>query len=270
MNVKEIKASSIISKSNLPGIDYVINPYVGCSHACVYCYARFMKRFTGHSEDWGKFVDIKTNAPELIPDNTRKYYGKSFFMSSVTDPYSALEKKYELTRKILKKLISYQPKLKIQSKSSLIVRDIDVLKQFNNCEAGFSITTLDDNLRKEIEPFTSTVEAKIKALEELKIAGIRTYVFIGPIIPYVTDWKAIIENTKHCTDSYLFENLNIAGTVWHSVKKWLNEYHPYLVNNFEDAYSTKSVYWDHMESEINQFCKKNNIDYIIGFHHGKK
>lgn len=139
MKLNEIKASSIITKSNLPDADYVINPYVGCMHSCIYCYARFMKRFTGHTENWGEFVDAKINASELIPEKTSKYKGKSIFLSSVTDPYLSFERKYQLTRKVLKKLISLEPNLGIQTKSDLIVRDIDLLKQFKYCEAGLTI-----------------------------------------------------------------------------------------------------------------------------------
>ncbi len=221
MITKKITAKSIITKSNLPAADYVINPYTGCSHSCIYCYARFMKRFTGHDEEWGKFVDIKINAPELIPAKTTKYKGKSFFLSSITDPYIPLEKKYELTRGVLEKLIPLQPNIGIQTKSNLIVRDIDLLKKFTECEAGLTITTLDDNIRKKIEPFTSSIQNRIEALMKLKEAGIKTYVFIGPILPLLTDWKSIINKTKKYTDYYMFENLNIHGSITSDIKKFL-------------------------------------------------
>lgn len=167
----------------------MINPYVGCMHRCFYCYARFMKRFTNHKEEWGDFVDVKINAPELVPEKTQKYKGKEIFLSSVTDAYHPLEKKYKLTRQILQKLIPLEPDLCIQTKSDLVLRDIDLIKQFESRRVGFTITTLDDDLRREIEPFASAVENRIKALEKLKENGIPTYVFIGPILPFLTDWK---------------------------------------------------------------------------------
>jgi len=269
MKIKEIQASSIITKSNLPDTDYVINPYVGCAHSCIYCYARFIKRFTGHAEEWGKFVDVKINAPDLIPAKTTKYKGKSIFLASVTDAYLPLEKKYQLTRKILKKLIPLQPDLGVQTKSDLVLRDIDLLKQFKNCEVGFTITTLDDNLRKEIEPFTSPVKNRITALEKLKRAKIKTYVFIGPILPFLTDWKKIILETKHCSDFYMFENLNVAGSICGSVKNWLKNKHTYLLKEYERICFSKSDYWDKIEEEIKQFCKKEKVNYKIYFHHGK-
>jgi DNA repair photolyase len=128
LKLNEIQATSIITKSNLPDADFVINPYVGCLHACIYCYARFMKRFTGHTEPWGKFVDVKINAPDLIPTKSTRYQGKSIFLSSVTDPYLPLERKYQLTRKILEKLLPLEPNLGIQTKSDLILRDLDLIK----------------------------------------------------------------------------------------------------------------------------------------------
>ena len=267
MKIREVKAKSIITRSNLPDADYVINPYIGCVHMCLYCYARFMKRFTGHKEPWGRFVDVKINAADLIPEKTSKHQGKSIFMSSVTDPYNPLERKYGLTRRILKKLIPLQPDLGIQTKSDLVLRDIDLLGQFKNCDVGLTITTLDDSIRKEIEPAASSVKKRIKALEKIKNAGISTYVFIGPILPSVTDWKEIVCRTKDFTDLYMFENLNIAGTVWDSVKKWLGEKHRDLLEEYRCIYFTKNSYWDKVKSEIEKFCSKEEVDFKIYFHH---
>jgi len=269
MTIKEIRASSIITKSNLPEADYVINPYVGCMHGCIYCYARFMKRFTGHLEPWGDFVDVKINACELIPEKTSRYKNRSIFLSSVTDPYLSVERRYELTRKILKKLIPLEPNLGIQTKSDLIVRDIDLLKQFNVCEAGLTITTIDDAVRKEVEPYTASIEGRIAALKKLKEAGLKTYVFIGPILPYLTDWQEIINKTSGYADFYMLENLNIKGGIWEDIKQWLIEKHPELLKEYENIYFTKNNYWDMVEKEIGQFAKENKIDCRSYFHHGK-
>ncbi|MFA6422108.1 MAG: radical SAM protein [Candidatus Buchananbacteria bacterium] len=269
MKINEIQAASIITKSQLPDADYVINPYVGCMHSCIYCYARFMKRFSGHNEEWGDFVDAKINAPDLIPAKTNKYKGKSIFISSVTDPYLSLERKYKLTRQILEKLIPLQPKLGILTKSDLIVRDIDLLKQFKNCEVGLTITTIDDDIRKEVEPFTSSIENRINALKELSKSGLRSYVFIGPIFPYLTDWKKIILKTKKYANFYMFENLNVSGSVWKSIKSWLEVKHPELMGKYETIYFAKNSYWDEVENEIKKFCKEQKVKYKIFFHHKK-
>src|SRR4030042_4406269 len=269
MKIREVKAKSIITRSNLPGTDYVINPYTGCIHSCLYCYARFMKRFSGHTESWGKFIGVKINGPDLVPEGTLKYEGKTVFMSSVTDPYNPLERKYKLTRRILEKLIPLQPDLGIQTKSDLVLRDIDLLRQFKNCQVGMTITTMNDTLRKEIEPFTSSVQKKIEALGKLKEAGINTYVFIGPILPFFTEWKEIVCGTKNFADSYMFENLNITGTIWSQVKNWLKKRHPDLLREYERIYFTKNNYWDKVEAEIKKFCREQKVDFKIYFHHGK-
>ena len=126
MLVKEIKANDYLTKSNLPASDYVINPYIGCTHGCKYCYASFMKRFTGHKEDWGDFVDIKLCNKKI---NLNKISKKSVFLSSVTDCYNQLEEKYKLTRHILEQLVNSDCYLSISTKSKLILRDIDILKK---------------------------------------------------------------------------------------------------------------------------------------------
>jgi len=270
MKIREIKAKSIITRSNLPDADYVINPYVGCVHSCLYCYARFMKKFTGHKEPWGRFIDIKVNAPDLIPVGSLKYRGKSILLSSVTDPYNPFEKKYQLTRRILEKLIPLKPKLDVQTKSDLILRDVDLLKRFRSCRAGLTVTTLDDNLRKEIEPSTSSIQKRIKALKKLKEAEVKTYVFVGPILPFFTDWKKIVLSTKEFAGLYMFENLNIVGTVWNPVKNWLKEKYPDLLKEYERIYFTKCGYWDKVESEVEKFCREQKVDFKIYFHHGNK
>jgi len=267
IKIREIKAKSIISKSNLPGADYVINPYTGCIHSCLYCYARFMKRFTEHTEPWGKFIDAKINGPDLIPENTSKYKGKTIFMSSVTDPYNPLEGKYRLTRRILEKLIPLQPELGILTKSNLVLRDVDLLVKFKSCDVGITITTTNDTLRREIEPSTSSIQKRIEALQKLKEAGIETYVFIGPILPFFTDWKEIILETKKFSGSYLFENLNIKGTVWGCIRRWLTDKHQNLLPEYERIYFTKSGYWDNVEKDIEEFCREQKLEFEIYFHH---
>lgn len=228
-----------------------------------------MKRFTGHNEPWGDFIDVKINAPDLIPEKSEKYKNKNIFISSVTDPYLFLEKKYEITRKILEKLIYLKPNLSIQTKSNLILRDIDLLKKFENCEVGLTITSLDEKISKEIEPFASLPEQRIETLQKLKNENLKTYVFVGPIIPFITDWKNIILKTKDFTDFYMFENLNISGGNWNSIKNWIEKYHSNLFNKFQEIYFTENNYWNNLEKEIEYFCEEKNIDYKNYFHHDK-
>jgi len=165
MKITEIKAKSIIVKSNLPEGDYVINPYTGCQHGCKYCYARFMKRFTGHEEPWGDFIDVKINAADLIPTNTDKYKNKTLTFGSVTDCYQPIEARYKLMRKILKKLVPLQPHIDILTKSDLVTRDIDLLKQFDNCIVALSTCAMTENLRKQLEPLAPPTKRRLAALK---------------------------------------------------------------------------------------------------------
>src|SRR5512136_3489869 len=124
MVVREICARSILSKSQV--FDYVVNPYVGCQHSCIYCYARFMKRFTGHKEPWGEFVDVKINAPDLLRCEIEKKKRGRVWVSGVCDPYQPLEATYRLTRQCLEILAHNNWPVIIQTRSPLVLRDIDI------------------------------------------------------------------------------------------------------------------------------------------------
>jgi len=145
---KEVNVKSYITKSNLPTSDFVINPYIGCSHACKYCYACFMKRFTGHTEAWGAFIDIK-NCDK--PVDIKKLAGKTVFLSSVTDCYNKFEKKYRITRKILEQLVFADCEIGISTKSKLILRDVDLLRQYKNLKVSMSINTLDEKFKDDMD-----------------------------------------------------------------------------------------------------------------------
>ena len=166
MKINFREAKSIITKSNIPSIDYVINPYTGCQHGCVYCYAEFMIRFTGHKgEKWGDFLDIKTfNLNQLKPN---KYDGKTILLSSVTDPYLPLEKKYQNTRKILEKLVGTKAEISVLTKSKLVVRDIDLFKKFENIKIGVSISTLNEEFSRIIERSASKPMDRLEAIKKI-------------------------------------------------------------------------------------------------------
>lgn len=141
MIIKEIETKNVITKSNLPVCEYSVNPYVGCTHACKYCYASFMKRFTNHPEPWGEFLDVK-HWDKI--KNPKKYAGKELFIGSVTDPYNPQEEIYGRTRALLTELQGSGAKLSIATKSDLILRDLDLIKTFPDARVSWSINTLDE------------------------------------------------------------------------------------------------------------------------------
>ena len=115
----------------------------------------------------------------------------------------------------------------------------------------------------------ASVEKRLRALKSLHDAGLFTYVFIGPIMPYVTDWKGIIEATCSHVDEYVFENLNIKGSVWQDISKWLKQKHPELYDKYYEIYFGDSDYWEMEEKRIGHFCKEKGINNRIYFHHGQ-
>ena len=181
MIVREIEARSILSKSKI--YDYAINPYTGCQHACSYCYARFMKRFTGHKEPWGEFVDVKINAPDLLQIEIKKKKKGRVWVSGVCDPYQPIEAKYKLTRKCLEILVRNHWPVTIQTKSPLVLRDIELLKGAGDIEVAFTITTADEDIRRLFERGAPSIRDRIKALDDLHRAGVRTYAMIAPMLP---------------------------------------------------------------------------------------
>jgi DNA repair photolyase len=181
MVVREIKAKTILSKSQV--YDYALNAYVGCRHNCAYCYAKFMKRFTGHREQWGEFVDVKMNAAELLALEVGKKKKGTVWISGVCDPYQYVEEKYMLTGRCLEILVEKGWPVMVQTKSPLVLRDIETLKRSADVEVGFTITTADDKVRRIFEASAPPVDKRIDALGILHAGGIRTYVMVAPMLP---------------------------------------------------------------------------------------
>ncbi len=203
MIVKEIEAKTILSKSQI--YDYTLNAYVGCAHNCVYCYAKFMKRFTGHREPWGEFVDVKINAPELLLKEVKKKKKARVWISGVCDAYQTLEEKYKVTRKCLEILIDNGWQVTIQTKSPLVLRDIDILKRSTDAEVGFTMTTADEKVRRIFEPTAPPIEKRAEALAVLHSEGIRTYVMVAPMLPGAEELASLL---KGSVDHALIDRYN--------------------------------------------------------------
>jgi DNA repair photolyase len=235
MKVKEIEAKSILVESKLPDADYVVNPYTGCEIGCAYCYASFMGRFVQEPiENWGNYVYVKTNAVELAEEELSKWSPEkrqaSVLLSSVTDPYQGVESKYRLSRGILEVFAraSYPGLVSILTKSSLVTRDIDVLKRLPNVEVGMTVTTTDDKLSRFLEMRASSASKRLATLKRLHDEGIKTYAFIGPLLPHfryrpdlLEELFARVAETK--PDSIFVEHINlkkyIKERLWQTLEK---------------------------------------------------
>jgi len=230
MIVREIFSKSVLSKSQV--YDYAMNPYVGCSHSCRYCYAAFMRRFTGHKEKWGEFVDVKINAPELLAKEIKKRQKGRVWVSGVCDPYQVAEKKYKLTKRCLEIFLENQWPVTIQTKSALVLRDIEILEKFKDIEVGFSITTADEKIRKLFEPGASPIKERIHALDVLHSRGIRTFAMIAPILPGA---EGLIEELRGKVDYVLIDRLNYFYANWIYVEnkmEWAKE-DPFFIQTAE-------------------------------------
>lgn len=209
MIIKEIKVKTILSASKV--YDWVVNPYVGCQHGCSYCYARFMKKFTGHKEPWGEFLDVKINAVDLLGAEIKKKKLGRVWVSGVCDPYQPLEEKYKLTRQCLHLLAENSWPVTIQTRSPLVLRDLDILKEMPDLEAGLSITTADDAIRKLFEPKAPPISERISALDELHKAGIKTYAMVAPMLPGAEN---LAEMLKGKIDYLLIDRMNYHYADW--------------------------------------------------------
>lgn len=259
MAIKEIEVKSVMTKSNLPVADYSVNPYVGCAHGCKYCYASFMKRFTNHPEPWGSFVDIK-NWQEL--KNTKKYAGKEAFIGSVTDPYQPCEEKYQRTRMLLEQLQESGVSISIATRSDLILRDLDLIKTFPNARVSWSINTLNEDFRKEMDHAIS-IERRLDAMKVFYDAGIQTTCFISPIFPGITDVKAIIERAKDRCNLVWLENLNLRGDYKGRILNWIHENHPELDELYRDIYTKKDrTYWSKLDAKMRAFAESGGYPYV--------
>ena len=209
MIINEIQAKAILSASQI--YDYALNPYTGCEHACSYCYARFMKRFSGHKEPWGDFVDVKVNAPDLLERELARKKRGTVWVSGVCDAYQPLEARYRLTRQCLQLLIGEQWPVRVQTRSALVTRDLDILVKGDDVEVGFSIPTADDEIRVLFEPRAPSIKARLAALEKVHQAGIRTFVMIAPMLPGA---EGLAEALAGIADYILIDRMNYHYGDW--------------------------------------------------------
>ena len=258
MVVGEKNVKSILTKTNLPVSDFAVNPYIGCSHACRYCYASFMKRFTDHREPWGEFVDIK-NWPAI--NKPGAFEEKEAFLSSVTDPYQPLEKKYKRTRAVLEQLQDTGISISISTKSDLVLRDLDLIRTFPRAHVSWSVNTLDESFRGEMDRAVS-IERRLEAMRIFYEAGIETTCFISPIFPGITDVKAIIERVTGQCNMVWLENLNLRGDYKKKILDWIREHRPDLDGLYREIYTRKDrAFWTALDREIRDYAEAKGMLY---------
>ena len=254
---KDVK--SVMTKSSLPVGGFSVNPYVGCPHACRYCYASFMKRFTGHTEKWGTFLDVK-NWPSIT--DPHKYDGERIVIGSVTDGYNEHEATYRRTRMLLEQLRGTSAEIMITTKSDLVLRDIDLLRTFPKVTVSWSVNTLDESFKDDMDDAPS-IERRLSAMKRFHDEGIRTVCFVSPIFPGITDVPAIIERAKEQADLVWLENLNLRGQFKGDIMRYIADKYPQLVTLYDEIYNKgKRDYWQALEAQVKQICSENDFPYL--------
>ena len=257
MKIKEVKCKTALSKSLLPGLDYTINPYRGCQHNCCYCYVPNVLRI--NRQEWGNFVDVKRNIPNILSKELKKKKKGVVALSTVTDPYQPVEKKYKLTRYCLEQLLKYGFPVHIQTKSDLVIRDLDIISKFKNIEVMFSIGTIKDGERKLLEPFSSPIQKRLDAMKKISNEGIKTSVFFGPIYPTIKKndiYDIVNVFIENGAKEIMVDKLNLKPGIENAITKKMPK------NIFLDK---SPSYFRDMFSEINQICVKENVKAVLAF-----
>lgn len=258
--IRDIDVQSVMTRSSLPVGGYSVNPYVGCPHACKYCYASFMKRFTGHTEPWGSFLDVKHWKPV---GNPHRFDGQRIVIGSVTDGYNPFEEQFRRTRHLLEELRGTTAEIMICTKSDLVLRDLDLLREFPRMTVSWSVNTLDETFRADMDRAVS-IERRLEAMQRVYEAGIRTVCFVSPIFPGITDPKAIIERVRGFADLVWLENLNLRGQFKATILAYIREKHPELVPLYEEIYNRRRTdYWQALEQEMAAYAAANGLPYRV-------
>ena len=257
--IRDVETKTIMTKSSLPVGGYSVNPYVGCTHGCKYCYASFMKRFTSHTEPWGTFLDVK-HWPEIR--DPQKYRGQRVVIGSVTDAYLPQEEQFGNTRRLLEQLRGSGAEILICTKSDLVIRDIDLLKEMGKVTVSWSINTLDEAFRADMDKAVS-IERRLAAMKQVYDAGIRTVCFISPVFPGITDFEAIFQRAKDQCDLVWLENLNLRGGFKQEILDYIGEKYPHLVPLYHAIYSKKDrSYFRALEEQAARLAAENGCPFV--------
>ena len=255
MKISQIICKTALSKSNLPGLDYSLNPYRGCQHKCAYCYVPNVLRIK--RSEWGSFVYVKKNIPIVLSKELRIKKPGIVAISTVTDPYQPVEKKFRLTRYCLEQLLIRDFPVCIQTKSDMITRDIDLISKFTKSEVMFSIATINDSERKLLEPNAPSIQRRLNALKSFSDLGIKTSIFFGPVYPTIKlkDLSNIIDVfIENGTKEIVVDKLNLKAGIKENVERFLKFKISKDLGNYES-----------LNRSLFEIAKEKNIKIVNAF-----
>jgi DNA repair photolyase len=263
--ITEVQCKSMLNKSAIT--DWTVNCYAGCEHGCVYCYARFATRFSHPGKCWGSFVDVKVNAPQLLEREVKRKRVGRVFISSVCDGWQPVEERYGLTRSCIRLLLQCGYPLSVLTKSGLAGRDLDLLAGRDGVEFGVTITTLDEEVSRCFEPCSSSPSVRLALLEEAKRRGLKTFVFLGPLLPGLSDAEeslgAALQAVKEVGADYFYVDLlNPRYGVWPSLRTLLQDRFPHLTEHYRRILFDKrerAAYSLRLRTTVNQQAMKHGL-----------
>jgi len=264
--ITERECKSVLNKSGLA--DWAVNCYAGCEHGCCYCYARFATRFSHPNEPWGSFVDVKVNAAQVLAQEVKRKRVGRVFVSSVCDGWQPSEATYLITRQCLDLLLRYRYPVTILTKSALASRDLDLLARGDAVEFGVTLTTLEEGLSRLIEPKASPPSERLALLDEAKRRGIRTYAFLGPLLPHLSDTEEslapLLRAVKEVGAEYFYvDQLNPRFKVWESLRSMLQENFPQLIEGYRKILfdqRARAQYSRKLAAGVGLLVRKQGID----------
>ena len=263
MKVSVCTNRKIISPCGLKDLNYQVDPYVGCEHYCYYCYA-----LATAETDWSKEIQTHKNIVEQLSEEIDKIPPQTIYMGYHTDPYQPCEVEYQQTRKVLELLFEKGFSASILTKSDLVVRDVDILKEMKDAAVSVSVAFNDNSTRRLFEAETMDTEKRIEALRQLKEAGVRTGALVCPVIPYITDAIKLIDLLEPHTDVIWVYGLGIndpLGQNWLTIQKILRCHFPDLIVPIEAAvFSKEHNYWARLRDNL--MALKNDRQLNLNIH----
>ena len=262
MQVSTCSSQPILVPCDLKNLDYQVDPYVGCEHYCYYCYV-----LNQTETDWTKEIRIFNDLSGQLRGELKKISAQKIYMGYFTDPYQPCEAEYRQTRKALKLFLENGFSASILTKSDLVVRDMDLLKQMDDASVSVSVAFNDNDTRQQFEASTIDTEDRIEALRKLREAGIKTSALICPVIPCITDVIPLIDMLDPYTDVIWIYGLSMnarSDRNWQNVEDILNTNFPKLKEPIEAAiFSKDHPYWAELRQNLNDLQKDRQLNLSI-------
>jgi DNA repair photolyase len=258
MHFLEVEAKSALNRSGMVELDYAFNAYLGCTHGCRYCYAADITPDESAST-WGDTVRVRTNIISVLQSEIKSKRRGLVGISTITDPYQPIEAKYRLSRQAIALLLANGFRVSIQTKSPLVLRDLDILRGKKLLDAGVSLATIDNDISRLIDSKSPLPDSRIRTLRELSRNGIKTWMFLGPIIPGVNDsvdsFEALFSVASELNIRVIYDLLNpyngatsmlgrSLGPVWSSSMKTLD----------------RRKWWENREHEILNLARQYKVE----------